>query len=307
MVRPKKLVFFGNEQLATGVNPDFSVLEALISKGYDVAKIFSRPDTAGKKPKDTGIEIIAAKHGIPLLTSLDINTFVKELEDLKPDAGVLVAYGLVVPKEVIDIFPGGILNIHPSLLPKGRGPTPIEETILDGSTQTGVSIMLLSEEMDKGPILAQKQISLTGTETKQYLADTLLQTGTNLLIDCLDRMSTYHEIKPKLQTDNGATYTRKIRKEDGVINWNQAAETIEKQIRAYAGWPKSRTRLGTLDSIIVQAEVSDVSGKAGDYKIEDKSLFIFANKGSLAIKRIQPAGKREMSVDEFLRGYGQRL
>lgn len=307
MAKSKKLIFFGNEQLATGVSPDFSVLEALISKGYEVVKIFSRPDSAGKKPKDTGIENIAAKHGIPLITSLDINSVAKELENLQPDAGVLVAYGLVVPKEVMDIFPGGILNIHPSLLPKGRGPAPIEETILDGSTQTGVSIMLLSEEMDKGPVLAQKQIGLTGTETKQYLADTLLQAGSELLIDCLDSMFTDHKIKPKPQTDNEATYTRKIKKEDGAINWNQAAETIEKEIRAYAGWPKSRTRLGTIDSIIVQAEVSDVSGKAGDYKIEDKSLFIFADKGSLAIKRIQPAGKREMSIDEFLRGYGQRL
>ncbi|HEX5455867.1 MAG TPA: methionyl-tRNA formyltransferase [Candidatus Saccharimonadales bacterium] len=300
MSESKKLVFFGNEQLATGVDSDYSVLEALLDRGYDVIRIFSRP-------KDTDIENLATRHNIPLTISLDMGSVAKELKNLKPAAGILVAYGLVVPKEVIDIFPKGILNIHPSLLPKGRGPAPIEETILDGSKETGVSIMLLSEDMDKGPVLAQKKIGLSGHETKQYLADNLLQTGSELLINCLESIFSGEGLEPVPQADTGATYTRKIKKEDGVIDWDKPAKAIEKEIRAYAGWPKSRTQLASVDSIITAAEVSDESGKPGDYKVEGKSLSVFAGKGSLIIKRIQPAGKREMSTDEFLRGYAQRL
>lgn len=306
MSEPKRIVFFGNEQLATGVAPGFSVLEALLDRGYTIVKIFSRPDSSGKHKKP-GIEDIAAKHSIPLSDAIDMHSIAEELKNLSPDAGVLVAYGLVVTKGIIDIFPSGILNIHPSLLPKGRGPAPIEETILDGSKETGVSIMLLSEEMDKGPILAQKKIKLSGNDTKQHLADTLLHTGSRLLIDCLGAMFSRHKIEPVPQADRGVTYTSKLKKEDGLIDWNKPAEIIEREIRAYAGWPKSRARLGSMDCIITGVEISDMSGRPGEYVKDGRSLTVFAGAGSLNIRRLQPAGKREMSIDEFLRGYGQRL
>lgn len=273
----KTVIFFGNEHLATGIKTNFFVRQALDDSGYVV-------HSAGK----------------------DLNNQTEKLRSLKPDIGVLVAYGTIVPKEIMDLFPHGIINIHPSLLPKGRGPAPIEETILDGSRLTGVSIMKLSEKMDEGPLLAQREVRLRGDETKQELADSLLELGGKLLISCLDDIfsGSANEIP---QSDEGVTYTHKIKKSDGVIDWNKPAEHIERELRAFAGWPKSRTQLNGLDCIILDAEIISEKGLPGNYRFDNKSLAVYAGEGALVIRRIQPAGKKAMSIEEFLRGYSSRL
>lgn len=270
------VVFFGNEKLATGITTKHTVRKALADNGYPVLII----------DKNT-----------------DLN---KQLGSIKPQVGVLVAYGKILSADVINLFSYGILNIHPSLLPKGRGPSPIEQTILNGDKESGVTIMKLSDEMDKGPILAQEKIALQGNETKQELADTMLEMGSKLLIKTLSDISS-NALEHRPQSDSKATYTHKINKSDGDIDWAKPAEQIEREIRAYAGWPKSRARLKNLDCIITEAEVLDKNGSPGKLETTNDVLTVFTGKGSLRIKRIQPAGKKEMSAEEFLRGYGSRL
>ncbi len=269
----RKIAFFGNEQLATGVPTKNSAKQALGNAGYMVHTI-----------------------------NKDLENIPEELYSIKPDIGILVAYGLIIPQKMLDMFPRGIINIHPSLLPKGRGPAPIEEVILDGSKHAGVSIIKLTEGMDEGPVLAQQTIELTGNETKQELADMLLDLGSRLLIKCLSDVFS-GSAKPVPQAKSGATYTRKIKKSDGMINWKKPAVGIEREIRAYAGWPKSRTKINGIDCIIIDADVTSIESGPGDIKTEKDSLLIGCGTGSLLIKRLQPAGKKPMLASEFIRGY----
>lgn len=289
------IVFFGNERLATGVTSTGITLDILIKNGHKVAKIYT------KHQEDF------ARKDVPISVSSDFEDIANELRQLKPDIGILVAYGVIVPEEIIDIFPQGIINIHPSLLPKGRGPSPIEQVILDGSKQTGVSIMKLVKEMDKGPVLAQSTIALGGKETKQQLADTMLSLGDELLIKCLEEIESSGTINLIAQSEPEASYTHKIKKSDGVIDWGKPAENIEREVRAYAGWPQTRTKLNDIECIITAADVTDYEGKPGDYQIINGSLVVFSEDKALSVKRIKPAGRKDMSIEEFLRGYRTRL
>jgi methionyl-tRNA formyltransferase len=171
----KTIVFFGNERLATGVSTDAPTLEALVKAGYNVAAVVSHYE-AGQSRKARVLEIdeVAKRHSIPVHLPEKPEHLAEELKAIGADVGVLVAYGKIVPQSLIDIFPKGIVNIHPSLLPLHRGPIPIESVILDGSSRTGVSIMALAKEMDAGPVYAQSEVKLDGQETKQHLADHLL-------------------------------------------------------------------------------------------------------------------------------------
>lgn len=286
-----KLVFFGNGRLATGTLSNTKTVDTLKENGYKIAKIFTKNTDDYKE------------NNIPVLVSVNIDKIRNELEMLKPDIGILVSYGLIVPKSIIDIFPRGILNIHPSLLPKSRGPSPIEDTILSGNKETGVSIMQLSEAMDQGPILAQQKVKLTGSETKQYLADTLLDLGNRLLINCLSNIFSGKHTSLQKQDDSKATYTHKIKKPDGLIDWVKPAANIEREIRAYQGWPKSRAILNNIDCIIINTEIFNNKLKPGELKTEKNRLFIGCGSGSLEVKTLQPAGKKPMSAGEFIRGY----
>ncbi|HET7673731.1 MAG TPA: methionyl-tRNA formyltransferase [Candidatus Saccharimonadales bacterium] len=301
-----KIIFFGNEQIATGVSTTAPTLQALIEAGYDISAVVANSkDVISRNNRQLRVKDVAKDHNIPFIVPDDIRKLTEELKKFRADAGVLVAFGRIVPQEIIDIFPGGIINIHPSLLPLHRGPTPIESVILNSDKKTGVSLMKLERTMDSGPVYAQSEINIDSGDTKQELADKLLEIGKTMLIELLPDILTGRVIA-RPQDESRATYDGLISKEDGVIDWSKSATVIEHEIRAYSGWPKSRTKLADIDCIITEAEVSEADGKPGDYK-KDKDLLIFTGDGSLSIKRIQPSGKREMTAEEFLRGYGPRL
>src|SRR6266404_3328435 len=163
MNKPKKLVFFGNERLATGVSTDVPTLRALIKAGYEVAAVVSS-HTDGVSRNKRGLEIVEVAHAyhIPVLLPEKLEDISQRLIKIDAPAGILVAFGQIIPQPIIDIFPKGIINIHPSLLPKYRGPTPVETVILDGVSQTGVSLMGLSAGMDAGPVYLQAALALDG-------------------------------------------------------------------------------------------------------------------------------------------------
>lgn len=296
MSKSKRLVFFGNERLATGVaNTEAPTLKSLIDNGYEVAAVVSNySEGRSRNARKLEIAEVAEAYNIPLMLPTHPRDIKDEIKKLNPDFGVLVAYGKIIPKDIIDIFPYGVINIHPSLLPLYRGPTPIEQAILDGLQETGTSIMRLVPEMDAGPVYASEKITLKGNESKVELAQMLLNLGSTLLIDTLPRILNDPENYIQ-QDDSQATYTKLINKEDGLISWEKPAEQIEREIRAYLKWPKSRAKLLDKDIIITKARVAKHK--------EDGNLVVNCQPGWLEIKELTAPSGRSITGSEFLRGY----
>lgn len=300
----KTIIFFGNERLATGVRTTAPALRALIGHGYGVAAIVVAQAGTGKSRQARPLEIaeVAKQHKIPLLSPVDLVAARDELAAYGAEAAVLVAYGKIVPPEVLSIFPGGIINIHPSLLPLHRGSTPLESVILNGAHETGVSLMKLSEKMDTGPVYAQETLPLSGKETKQALADRLSALGTDMLLQDFPAILD-GSLDPTSQNEAEASLDPHISKTDGVIDWSKPASRLEREVRAYAGWPRSRTKLGDTDVIITAATAAKGSGTPGSLRIAGKQLGVYCGQDVLLITSLIPAGKREMPSEAFLAGY----
>lgn len=297
------IVFFGNERLATGVTTGAPTLQKLLGSGYDVVAVIANYETGqSRAARQLEIADIAAAHNITLLTPDNPSDIIDQLRSYEARIGILVAYGRIIPASILELFPQGIINIHPSLLPLNRGSTPIEQAILSGTQETGVSLMGLVEEMDAGPVYAQQKISLNGSETKQELADQLLQTGGDLLIEHIPSVLN-ENARPVTQDHSKATYSTLIDKSDGLIDWHKPALQIEREVRAFAGWPRSRVNLGGYDLIITAAQLTDELGKPGSYRTSKDSLIVFCGEQALEILRLQPAGKKEMPIQAFLSGY----
>ena len=304
------IVFFGNERLATGVQTSVPTLQALIEAGYNIAAVVSNYETGqSRNARHLEIQEVAEKHGIPVLLPAKLTDINEQLRSFGAVAGVLVAYGKIVPQSIIDMFPRGIVNIHPSLLPLHRGPTPIESVIINGDAQTGVSIMQLAKEMDAGPVYVAQKFPLKGNESKQELTERLLGLGKDLLIGSLPGIIEGTLI-PKPQDDSQATYDRLLSKEDGLIDWSKSAAQLAREIRAFAEWPKSRTELAGKEIIITEAHVgeySELTPQAKPFITPDDLIGVLTGEGLLVIDRLKPAGKKEMSAKEFIAGYGHHL
>lgn len=312
------LVFFGNERLATGVMTDAPTLRALVAAGYHVAAVVSHYERGkSRTARDLEIAAVAEEHGIPLLLPDKPAEIADQLASYGAEAAVLVAYGKIVPQSVIDIFPRGIINIHPSLLPLHRGPIPLEAVMLEGATETGVSIMRLAREMDAGPVYGQVRHYLTGSETKQALADTLLVAGGKLLLELLPAILD-GSLEPVPQDDAAATYDNLLSKDDGQLDFSKPAARLESEIRAYAGWPGSRTLIGGKDVVVTAAHAVADGGNANTGNADNatvgtvapgsiwrgpKQYGFYCADGILVIDKLKPAGKPEMTVEAFLAGH----
>lgn len=301
------IVFFGNERLATSVQTGVPTLTSLIEAGYDVKAVVSSHEKGiSRSARQLEIKDIADAHNIPVLLPDKPREILDQLRSYNAIAAVLVAYGKIVPQDVIDVFPRGIINIHPSLLPLHRGPTPLESVILNGEAKTGVSLMSLVRAMDAGPIYGQSELKLDGKETKQQLADRLLDVGASMVIELLPGIIS-GDIVAIPQDDQSATYDKLLTKEDGAIQWSKPAEMIDREIRAFADWPKSRTTLADKEVTITAAHLIDGSGTPGKIEIRDKDLVVYCGDQALAIDRIKPAGKNEMTSEAFIAGHRRLL
>lgn len=299
-----QIVFFGTE--------DFSLvtLRALITAGYSIAAVVTKPDM----PKGRGhaviappVKVLAAEHNIPVLQPQKLSEIIAEIKKIDTPLGVLVSYGKIIPQQIIDLFSPGIINIHPSLLPKYRGPSPIETSLLNGDTHTGISIMQLSAAMDAGPVYTQLPVTTNGNETAEELYDHMGALGAKLLIDTLPAIAS-GELSPTKQDDSAATYCQLIKKSDSIIDWTKTGASIERQIRAYHEWPQSRTKIGTIEVIITDAQTYLTSKKApGTVEVTDTQLFIYASDIALRIKSLKPLGKKEMPIQAFLSGYRSHI
>jgi len=299
MTSSSKLVFFGNERLVSGLkSTDAPVLTGLIERGYDiVAVVSSYSEGTSRNARQLEVAAIANAHNIPLLLPARPGDIEEELKALHADAAVLAAYGRIVPQRIINVFaPIGIINIHPSLLPRHRGPTPIETTITAGDNEAGVSIMQLSAGMDEGPVYGQVSLPLTGNETKFDLYDKLSHAGASLLFDLLPDILS-GALKPKPQENDGVSYTTLLTKEHGKLNpLTDDAYACERKVRAYLGYPKTTLSINNNDVLVTSAKV--VTTKSPDELVID-----CANNTYLRVDElIAPSGKK-MSGAAYLRGY----
>lgn len=293
----KTLIFFGNERLSTGFEPHGApTLQVLIDNGYDVKAVVSNfTRGTSRKARQLEVQEVAEAHGIPVLLPQKLRDIKDQLTAYGAEAGVLVAYGKMVPQDIIDIFPKGIINIHPSLLPRYRGSTPIETAILDGAEKTGVSLMKLVKEMDAGPVWAQTEIALKGDETKQELTERLLTQGKEMLIEHLPAILN-ETLQPQPQDESKATYTKLIAKANGTLDSAiKTATQLEHEVRAFATWPKSRTTIHDKDIIVTKAKVTKTPPQ--------NMLTLSCAQGTYLeiIELISPSGKR-MTADAFAKG-----
>lgn len=285
------IIFFGTE--------DFSAvaLEGLIAAGFMVAGIVTKPDTKkgrGQKITPPRVKTIAQAHGIPVWQPTKLQEISESVRELQPVAGVLVSYGKILPQATIDLFTPGIINLHPSLLPKYRGPSPIESAIRNGDPETGVTIMQLSAAMDAGPIYAQEIIRLTGSETQPDLYQTLARTGTDLLVKILPSILS-GSTQPVAQDDAVATYCMLLDKQDAFVKPEAMdAVALERRIRAYLVFPKTKLQVGSHTIIVTKTHL-------GDQK--KTPLDIECQSGIVSIDElIAPSGRR-MTAEAFLNGY----
>lgn len=301
MTPSSPVVFFGNEQLCTGLESEQTpIFDALLSAGYSIAAVVIRPDKPrgrSKTPVASLIKTKAIAHGIPVLQPTKLIDLLPELNSYSGSIGILASYGRLVPPAIIDWFePRGIVNIHPSLLPRYRGSSPIESALLARDAETGVSLMRLSEGMDEGDLFAQTSIALPPDITKQAAYELLANAGANLLMTHLPGIIA-GTTTAKPQSKSGVTYTTMLRKQDGILDLStDTAAELEAKIRAYAGFPKSRLTINGIDVIITSASIVD--------HVTTASLVVSCrNNTYLQINElIAPSGKK-MNAEAFIRGY----
>lgn len=290
------IVFFGTE--------DFSLysLSALVEAGYPVVAIVTKPDSRrgrGRQMVEPVVKIYATEHDIPVFQPTKLAEITDFVESLENPVGVLVSFGKIIPESIIKLFTPGIINVHPSLLPKYRGPSPIEAAIIGRDNETGISIMALTREMDAGPVYYQQTVALNQTETKTELYYKLGQLGAKLLVDKLPQILD-GSLQPLPQNHSLASYCRILTKADSYLDpTTHSASELEAQVRSHLGYPKSRLTIGSLELIITAAHVTDMSSSPLDITCIDSQV--------LAIDRlIAPSGK-EMPSTDFLRGYRDQL
>ena len=288
-----KLIFFGNEQLAQGIKADQTpIFDALIDAGYDICALIL-PKAHVRKP--FAIAVKAKALNIPIIEVQKAAEILPIIEQYQPDLGVLAAFGKLVPESAINAIPCGILNIHPSLLPKYRGTTPIESAILNGDAETGVSVMRLAKAMDAGPLLAQATVAITPEMTKQELYWTLATTGAKLLIDVIPG-ALAKNAPESTQDEAQATFTAKLDKSQSELKFaEKGASELVREVVAFAGFPKSKTILLDIPCTITKAHVADAAVTAIDQKCADGKYFV--------IDRLLPENSKEMDAKSFLNGH----
>lgn len=298
-----KIVFMGT--------PDFAVpvLEGIIEAGYEVGYVITQPDKAknrGKKVQFTPVKELALANKIAVLQPEKIKKdppTVALLRDYAPDVIVVVAYGQIIQREVLELPKFGCINVHASLLPKLRGASPIQHAILQGEEKTGVTIMQMSEGLDTGDMLSKVETAV-GRKNCEQLHDELAQLGADLLIETLPKIES-GAIRPEKQDDSLSTYAGMIAKQDGKIDFNKTPTEIERQIRAFDPWPGAYCQYGDQQMKIWRAECSDQQSDAENGTIVDVSdtgIDICCGGSLLRATEIQLPGKKRVDVKSYLRG-----
>lgn len=296
----EKIIFFGSDENSS------ALLELLIENNYNISLVITKTEKQnGRKKNINPVKTIANQNNLKILETdrLGAEEFTI-IKNIKPNVGILLSYGAIIPQNIIDLFPSGILNIHPSLLPKYRGSSPIQYALLNGDLETGVSVMLLSKQMDAGAIIIQEKIKIEKNDNYSTLSKKLFEIGNKLLIENIKKYINC-EIKPKNQIEKNATFTKIINKEDGLINWNDAYLSINNKIRAFENWPNTYTKFNGKILKIIKAEISNKKSKykTGEIFEDNKKIAIQCGNGILYPLIVQLEGKNQTNINSFINGY----
>lgn len=302
MPQPLRIIFAGTPDLAK------SVLEHILHSGFSVGMVLTKPDRPsgrGKKITQSPVKVLALEQHIPVLQPVSFKndaTIIDLIREFKPDIMVVVAYGLILPQELLDIPRLGCVNVHVSLLPRHRGAAPIARAILAGDCESGVTIMQMDCGLDTGAILLQEKVIIESSDTALELHDKLAILGSRLIVEYLTH---YTQIKPVLQTNDGATYAHKIEKSEAKINWQNNAYLIERQIRGFNPAPGC---FSILDGVLIKIWQSSVGDATTAVEcgtiiaiVKDGIIVACGEGTTLVIKQLQEAGgKRQLAKDYIL-------
>ncbi|KKS52049.1 MAG: Methionyl-tRNA formyltransferase [Candidatus Magasanikbacteria bacterium GW2011_GWD2_43_18] len=295
-------IFFGTNLVAK------TVLQALINApNISVDLVITQPDKpVGRKQimTPTAVAELASQHNIPVEKPETLKDFpITKLPSCQ--VAILADYGLIIPQTIIDAFPKGILNVHPSLLPEYRGATPVPSAILHGETTTGVTIMQVEKRMDAGPILATQKYELAPDEMAQDALLALAKIGANVLVEKLPAYMA-DEIALQVQDDTEATFCNQFTREDGRIDWGKTTQEIYNQYRALSPWPGLWTTWDTKRVKLLKIRpATNKQGNNGQVSIEGDTMYIGTAGGSIQILELQLEGKNAMDVKTFVKGFRQ--
>lgn len=280
-------------------------LSALLQAGHNIVAVYTQPDRPsgrGKKLQASPVKELAVKNGIDVYQPASLRSSEQEhtLSSLKPDLLIVVAYGLILPKTILDIPEHGCINLHASLLPRWRGAAPIERALLAGDKETGVTIMQMDEGLDTGDMLSTESVSIEATDTRIDLEQKLVDAGTKALLRTLENFDE-HLQHPVKQADSDATYAAKLEKSESLIDWNKPAEYIDKQVRAGVGRNPAFTfldeqRLRVLSASVLSASPNSTPGTI-DTLTKD-SFSVSCQDSLLQVNQVQLPGKKALSVQD---------
>ena len=282
-----QIVFFGSGPVA-----EKSL--KFLSSHFSVEAVITKPIQTNSRDKVPVIDL-ARKLNLKIFTPKNKHFFSSQL-------GILIDYGIIVSQKVIGNFQLGILNSHFSLLPILRGPDPISFAILNGLDKSGVSLMLINPKVDEGKLIAQEQLKIQGL-TNIELTDQLISLSNSMLEKSIPKYMSGDLVPYAQSASIKPTYSRKLLKQDGIIDWSKPAYEIEREIRAYISWPKSTTDIFGVPVIITKVKISEFEGKAGQIDYDKNSMNIKCSEGSLDIISLKPAGRNDMSISSFISGY----
>ncbi|KTF10933.1 methionyl-tRNA formyltransferase [Pseudoalteromonas sp. H105] len=301
MTKPLRIIFAGT--------PDFAArhLQALIDSEHQIVGVYSQPDRPagrGKKLKASEVKELALANDLPVFqpASLKSDDALVELSSLNADIMIVVAYGLLLPKAILEAPRLGCLNVHGSILPRWRGAAPIQRAIWAGDNETGVTIMQMDEGLDTGDMLHISRCPIATDETSASLYTKLADLGPSALIDTITKLAN-DELTPQVQDDALANYAKKLSKDEANIDWSMDAVQIERNIRAFNPWPVCFTLMGENTVKIYQSEVVEQQGTPGTILHSDKhGIVVACGTQALKITQLQPQGKKPMAVTDFLNG-----
>ena len=296
-----RIVFIGTGEIGV------PTLRALLNSEHEVVAVVTQPDKrVGREQRiePPPIKKEVTKTRIPILQPARIKDqqATEEIRDFAPDVIVVVAYGQILPRDVLEIPRLACLNLHASLLPRWRGAAPIQAAIAAGDCETGVTAMYMNEGLDTGDILLQRSVEILPNDTGGSLHERLAQIALQALLESLRLVAAGNA--PRIPQDNArATYAPKLKREHGLIDWSESAEAIDRKIRAYNPWPGAFMKVDLQNLKVFSASVVDLNGQPGEVLRSDEDLIVATGKDALSLAEVQLEGKRRMSAAEFLRGH----
>jgi methionyl-tRNA formyltransferase len=294
-----RVVFAGTPPFAA------RALEALIASGHEVVAVLTQPDRPagrGMRVAASAVSRAAEGHGVAVLKppSLGDAQIQERLRRLGADVMVVAAYGLILPREVLDIPAAGCINIHASLLPRWRGAAPIQRALLAGDRVTGITLMRMDAGLDTGPILLRKEVAIGARDTAGSLTERLAQVGAEAIVEGL---ASYASLEPRAQDESLACYASKIGKAEALIDWTLSSELIDRRIRAFDPVPGAESRYAGSMVKIWSAEPADGEGTPGEVLHANRDRLVVAcGQGAVRIAELQRAGGRRLAAGDFLRG-----